>query len=374
MEFLGEFLSPNNSIAQDQDKLTKYFYFRPDKYDDPDADLENIFIIKGMEEFPKRLDKLAENEDYAIESIEVSKRIADDQIGVTDVSYVVTATYDLLENIQKREQTSTTETESSSGKVDENGNSVTAQTKPWQLRAKWNFQPIEVVVPFRKAYGVDGVYVNAPVVDVVNSAHCMLLAETKRYQLEITYQKSYREPQLWEGITSPYTNEDDFDLNFDYRGSFPAGTLLILPPTFSTEWYQEEENGEKVWTRYYSYSVRMIYDPQGHDKELLDVGTYALFPGSNRPSQIWEVTVVDENGVVENGYPMYTSASNALIIQAQSLNSGKTVSASPVTEPLPLIGGYVYTGAIEDPTTYRYDTLEYIQYARFPFAQLPFKN
>ena len=103
MQYLGEFLSPNNSIAQDQDKLIKYFYFRPDKYDDPDADLENIFIIKAMEEFPKRLDKLAENEEYAIESIEVSKKLGDDEIGVQDVSYVVTATYDLLENINKRE-------------------------------------------------------------------------------------------------------------------------------------------------------------------------------------------------------------------------------------------------------------------------------
>lgn len=372
MEFLGEFLSPNNSIAQDQDKLTKYFYFRPDKYDDPNADLENIFIIKGMEEFPKRLDKLAENDAYAIESIEVSKRIGDDQIGVTDVSYVVTATYDLLENIEKREEQASSET--SSGTVDENGNPITAQTKPWQLRAKWNFQPIEVVEPFRKAYGLNGVYVGSPIVDVVNSARCMLLSETKRYQLEITYQKSYNAPQIWENILRPYTNSDNFDLNFDYHGSFPSGTLLILPPTYSTEWYEGEENGEKTWIRYYSYTIKMIYDYRGHDKELLDVGTYALFPGSSRPSQIWEVTVVDENGVIENGYPRYTSASEALVMQAQSLNTGKTVTASPVTEPLPLNGGYIYQGAIEDPYTYRYNTLKYIQYDQLPFSQLPFKN
>jgi hypothetical protein len=61
-------------------------------------------------------------------------------------------------------------------------------------------------------------------------------------------------------------------------------------------------------------------------------------------------------------------------MQAQALNSGKTVNASPVTEPLPLIGGYIFEAAIEDPNTNRYSTLEYIQYARFPFEQLPFKN
>ena len=239
MEFLGEFLSPNNSIAQDQDKLTKYFYFRPDKYDNPDADLENIFIIREMDEFPKRLDKLAENEAYAIESIEVSKRVSDDQVGVQDVSYVVTATYDLLENIKKREDQggggSSSSSDTSSEKVDENGNGVTSETKPWEYRAKWNFQPLEVAVPFKKAYGVNGNYTGSANVNVLNSAKCMLLAETKRYQLEITYQKNYASPQKWESILRPYTNQNSFDLDFDYRGSFPAGTLLLLPPTFSTE-------------------------------------------------------------------------------------------------------------------------------------------
>lgn len=379
MEFLGEFLSPNNSIAQDQDKLTKYFYFRPDKYDDPTADLENIFIIKSMDEFPKRLDKLAENEAYAIESIEVSKRVGDDQIGVTDVSYVVTATYDLLENIEKREQESGSTSSETSEEVDENGNTVSVSTKPWEYRAKWNFQPIEVVEPFKKAYGLNGVYVGSPIVDVLNSANCILLSETKRYQLEIIYQKNYQAPQIWENITRPYTNDAAVDFNFDYRGSFPSGTLLILPPTYSTEWYEEEydDNGEikKRWTRYYSYTVKMIYDYRGHDKELLDVGTYAKFSGSNRPSQIWEVTVIDENGNIENGgQSRYTSAAEALRMQAQAILAGKSVNASPVTEPLPLAGGYIYESAINDPTANRYNTLKYIQYEQLSFSILPFKN
>lgn len=386
MQYLGEFLSPNNSIAQDQDKLIKYFYFRPDKYDDPDADLENIFIIKEMDEFPKRLDTLAENEAYAIESIEVSKRLSDDQVGVQDVSYVVTATYDLLENIQKRENSSgggsggdDSDDGGSSDKVDEDGNSITPQTKPWQYRAKWAFQPIEVVVPFKKAYGVNGTSYSIPIEDVLNSAKCMLIAETKKYQLEITYQKSYQSPQIWESILRPYTNSTAVDLNFDYRGSFPAGTLLLLPPTFSSEWYEEEydDNGttKKRWTRYYSYTVKMIYDPDGHNLELLDVGTYALFSGSSKPSQIWEVTVVDENGNIENGgQSKYTSAAEALRMQAQALKAGKSVNASPVTEPLPLNGGYIYEAAIQDPNTNKYNTLEYIQYSQRDFTDLPFKS
>lgn len=385
MEYLGEFLSPNNSIALDQDKLTKYFYFRPASYDDPDADIENIFKIKGMDEFPKRLDKLSENEAYVVESIEVSKRVSDEEVGVKKVSYVVTATYDLEDNIKKREQEtgggggSSSSDEGPTEKVDENGNAVTSQTKPWQYRAKWNFQPIEKVVPFTKAYGLNGSFRGAAVVDVLNSAKCTLLADTVKYQLEITYQKNHLSPQFWEGITRPYTNEFDFDLNFDYRGTFPAGTLLIKPATYSTEWYEEEynDNGvtKKRWTRYYSYTVKMLYDPDGHERELLDVGTYALFSGETKPSQIWEVTVIDENGNIENGgQSKYTSAAEALRMQAQAIKAGKSVNASPVTEPLPLNGGYVYTAAIQDPDTNRYNVLKYIQYQRLDFSYLPFSN
>lgn len=392
MQYLGEFLSPNNSIAQDQDKLTKYFYFRPDKYEDPDADLENIFIIKAMDEFPKRLDLLAENELYAIESIEVSKRLSDDQVGIQDVSYVVTATYDLLTNIQKREKESSSgeETQDSSTTiyVDEDGNKIVGQILPWKQRAQWNFQPIEVVVPFKKAYGVNGVYDEYQTTDVLNSAKCMLVSETKKYQLEITYQKNYQSPQTWENILHPYTNSIEYDFEYDYRGSFDAGTLLLLPPTYSTQWAEidrldadgnpekdEDGNVIKDIVRYYSYTVRMIYDPDGHDKELLDIGTYALFSGDDKPSQIWEVTVVDENGVIENnGQSRYTSAAEALRMQAAALKAGKSVNASPVTEPLPLSGGYIYEAAILDPNTNKYNTLNYIQYPQRDFTDLPFKN
>lgn len=390
MQYLGEFLSPNNSIAQDQDKLTKHFYFRPDKYDDPNADLENIFIIKEMEQFPKRLDKLAENEAYAIESIEVSKRVSDDQIGVTDVSYVVTATYDLLTNIKKREDSggggggsSSSSSEDNSGtKVDEDGNKVTAETPPWKQRAKWNFQPIEVTVPFTKAYGRDSSYSQQARFDVINSAKCLLLGETKRYQMEITYQKNYKEAQSWEWIDRPYTNFYNFDLNFDYRGSFLSGTLLIFPPAYSREWHEQDKvdkdgqpTGEKELVDYFSYTVKMIYDPEGHDKKFLDVGTYAIFSGDTKPSQIWEVTIVDENGVVENGgQPKYTSASEALKLQAQALKSGKSVNASPVTEPLPLTGGAIHLAAIQDPYNNPYNTISYVQYQKYDFSTLPFKN
>ena len=104
MQYLGEYLAPVNSIALDSDTLTKYFYFRPDMYDNPDADLENIFIIKNMQQFPKRYDLLSENNLYAVDTIEVNKKVTEEEGDANKkVSYVVVASYDLLENIRSRE-------------------------------------------------------------------------------------------------------------------------------------------------------------------------------------------------------------------------------------------------------------------------------
>lgn len=382
MEYLGEFLSPNNSIALDQDKLTKYFYFRPDIYEDPDADLENIFKIKEMTEFPKRLDLLSENTLYAVDTIEVSKRVSDEEVGVKKVSYVVTATYDLLENIRKRESSDSGDEEEESGEiVDEDGNVVTSETPPWKIRAKWDFQPVELTVPFLKGYLQTGnQYWSSQVVDVLNSAKCRLLAETKKFQYEITYTKAYESAQSgWEQLTRAYINSDDFDIDADWRGDYPSGTLLILPPSFSVDWYEktttEGQTTIKSWERYYTYTVKMIYDPDGHAKTLLDVGTYALFGEDPVPRQIWEVTKVDsETGSIIAGYPKWVSAAEALRDQAQSLRDGQLITAAPITEPVPLTAaGTIDEAAIKDPYTNRYRTLTYLPYAGRPFANLPWK-
>jgi hypothetical protein len=393
MQYLGEFLSPNNSISQDQDKLTKYFYFRPDRYDNPEADIENIFKIKDMPEFPKRLDKLSENQAYAIESIEVSKRISDEETGVKKVSYIVTATYDLLENIKKREHsggggTSEKQDTSVTIYVDEDGNKIVGQIPPWKQRASWNFQPIELTVPFLKAYIANSDYWNKPSIDVVNSAGNVIMTETKKFQLEITYQKNYKEPQEWEWIIEPFVNSKAFNLDFDYRGYFEPKTLLLLPPTYSTQWAEidrldaegnperdDEGNLIKDIVRYYSYSVRMIYDPEGHDKKLLDIGTYAKFGSDPKPSQIWELSIADANTGMLIGEPKFVSASEVLKEQASAVKNNRIVNASPVTEPVPLTSaGTIDALALTDPVNYPIRTLKFTKYSGMDFNELPFKN
>lgn len=400
MEYLGEFLSPQNNISLDQDQIIKYFYFRPGNYDDPEADIENIIALKQEEEFPKRYDPLTEMPEYQVDTISVSKRVTDEEPGVKQVSYIVTATYDLSGNIKKREETGSSSGGSSSPSeepstggtsfIDEDGNKIVGEIFPWKQRATWSTQPIELTVPFIKAYN----YVQDDVwgeqnVDVLNSAKSRILAETRKYQLEITYTKNYEEPQTWDTLLTPYLNADDFDLDFDFRGSFNPKQLLLLPPSCNRQYgeftkYDSDGNPEvdndgntiKEIKPYYTYTVRMIFDPDGHDKTLLDVGTYAIFGSETKPSQIWEVSVVSADGVVENnGQSRYTSATEALKIQSQGLAAGKTVYAAPVSEPLPLNqDGTIFLSAITDPVNNPYRTLTYTPYAGINFADLPFKN
>ena len=253
----------------------------------------------------------------------------------------------------------------------------------------WSFQPKEVVIPFLKAYKyTDGdTSWTAKTVDVRNAAKSRLLSETVRYQLEITYTKTYRNPQSWENITQAFVNSDTVNFTFDYRGTFAPKTLLIKPPTYSRQWTEVDvldnnnqpviENGKvkKELVDYYTYTITMIHDPQGHDKKLLNVGTYALFGNDPVPRQIWEVTKIDSNtGSVIDGFPKWLSSSDALKEQALALNQGQQVTASPISEPVPLTdAGFIDEAAIRDPTI-QYKTLTFVQYPGMRFSNLPFKN
>jgi hypothetical protein len=405
MEFLGSFLSPSNSIGLDQDKLVKYFYFRPANYGEwntdtetPDtetpesqeptevseessdsSDYEDILSIKENENFPKRYDELEEDSRYIVDTIEVTKKIPDDHAAVRYVSYVVAATYDLKENVEKREKSTEEEpvtpgsSSSSSAGLDMNDKEITSETKPWELRATWNFQPVEQVVPFISAYDKTTLKKTIP---VRNSAGSRLLAEVKKYTMEITYTKSFEKSQAsFENITQPIVNKSNFDLTFDNRGSYPPYTLLMLPPMWSTQWIQldvldndNKPTGEKEWHRYYTYTVKMIYDPDTHHKKLLDIGTYARFGNQNTPiEQIWTVSVATNDGVVLEGFPKFVSPTEAMRIYAQYKNSYSVLYA-PVTEPVPLTSvGFVdvakmQTGSLD------YTKLEFCPYlpADFP--------
>lgn len=269
MQFLGEFLSPTNSIGIDEDRLVKYFYFRPDNYEDPDADLENIFIIKSLEQFPKRYDLLTENNAYAVDTIEVSKRISDEEVGVTKVSYVVTANYDLLENIRKRENPGEEPTpDPGSDGPDEDGNEITSETKPWKYRAKWTRNNSTIVVPFNRSYDNN----NLPTLPVVNTAGDRLIVETEKYRTNFTYSKSYEEQQsAFDTSLFPCVNSNLYSFPGDYNDSFSAGTLLMLRPTLTVEYLEETVNGELKFTPYYNYEIQFIADYAGWDKELLNI-------------------------------------------------------------------------------------------------------
>lgn len=381
MLYLGEFLSPQNSISDGQDRLTKYFYFRPDLYENPDADLENIFIIKNMAEFPKRLDPLEENNLYVVDTIEVSKRISDEEPGVKNVSYIVTATYDLKENIDNRESGTSASAEADV-QVDENEELVNS-ILPWKQRAEITWTPTEVVVPFNKGYNPDSSDTDT-MYNVVNSAGNRLLADTQRYRFEISFVKNYAKNTTFATVMEPYLNLEAFKFAEKSLGgmpTFPSGTLLMLPPSITKQYIElevpdedseDEGKTKKVLSGYYNTSVKLIYDPQGWDKELLDIGTMAKFNGNTQAEQIYMLTVSDENGTVQSGYPKYTNFAECLKAQAEALDTNASVAAEAITEPLPLDGaGRIYSAAIADPFRYPYKVRKFRQYKFKSFTEFP---
>lgn len=371
MQFLGEFLSPTNSIGIDEDRLVKYFYFRPDNYEDPDADLENIFIIKSLEQFPKRYDLLAENNAYAVDTIEVSKRISDEEVGVTKVSYVVTANYDLLENIKKRENTGEEPTEDSGSEgPDEDGNEITSETKPWKYRAKWTRNNSTIVVPFDRCYGND----NIRSLPVLNSAGDRLISETEKYRTNFTYSKSYQEQQTkFDSTMFPCVNSKEYWFPGDYMDFFPAGTLLMLMPNLTVEYLEETENGKVKFTPYYNYEIQFIADYAGWDKELLNIGTRARFNGGPAEDIYHLVVYANENAATPET-DTYTNLARVLVEKRRGEAAGKIVTGERVTEPMPLtLTGELDLPAILNPGA-SYNTLTFRQYQYHDFSTFPIKK
>lgn len=379
MEFLGAFLSPSNSIQKESDTLTKYFYFRPDQYDDPEADLENIFTLKAMAEFPQIYDELSENTDYAVESIEVSKRVSDEEKGVKKVSYIVTCTYDTKYNIAKREGSSFGNDNDNDNDNNEEDKVINLKTKPWEMKSSWSWTPQQVVVPFTRAFDTN----NQKTVNVINGAGNRLLAETQRYRLEMNYSKSFEKANEFSEILEPYINNDNVSLNVDgVKRIYPSGTLLMQPPTVTLNYYEDrvkEKEGDhfreySVFIPYYTYNIKLTYDPQGWDMELLNIGTFAKFGTSSKAEQIYSLTITDENGALEQG-PTYTNAAGVLKAQGEGLKNGKIVSAEAVSEPLPLTSsGKIYEAAISSPATVPYLTIKFKQYKSRSFLDLPWSK
>ena len=228
MQYLGEFLSTTNSISEDQDTITKYFYYRPDKYDDPDADLETIFDLRAVSGFPQIGDLLSENNNYQITSIDINKRLDDTTKGVKNVSYVVTCTYGRTASIVFMEGYFTKKIEAK-----KNGDPADNRTPPWEMQNTYTRTPVQVEIPLIKSYDNN----NNQTVDVVNTAGKRLLASTSRYRFEYSvkirerYQQSY-----YNNVSGCMINDSYWDPETRGIGPFPAKTCLIFPPTWNWQY------------------------------------------------------------------------------------------------------------------------------------------
>ena len=337
-----------------------------------------------MPQFPKRLDKLAENELYGIDSIEVSKRVSDEEVGVKKVSYIVTATYDLLTNLTKRgsggggvDNDDEEEGPTLNVVVDQDGKKLTKDTPPWKLKPNWTITPIEVTVPFLKSVADFG---ETPE-NIVNAAGDRMEATTTIYRFEISYSQNYETTQSeWDLLDNPIVNSEDVSFIPGLR-IYKAGGLLLIPPTLQKNWweYEYEEKKpdgstetKKAVQRYYTYTVKMIYDKRGWKKTLLNVGTRAKFE-KDVPEQIYQLTVQAKDGSIADVYPKYTNIVEVINEKRKAETSKALVSAVAVNQQLPLDdNGKVFEAAIKDPVNNPYKELEFKQYLEESFENLPF--
>lgn len=71
-----------------------------------------------------------------------------------------------------------------------------------------------------------------------------------------------------------YVNSDAYNPpgNILANRTFPAGTLKILVPQYSIDyWEKTNEDGTTQLIPYHTYNITLVYDPSGWKKELLNV-------------------------------------------------------------------------------------------------------
>lgn len=197
--------------------------------------------------------------------------------------------------------------------------------------------------------------------------------------MEINYQKNYELPQTnFDALMEPYTNAEAVQFTSILPSkTFPSGTLLILPPTYSRELWETEQTNNgvttKVITPYHSYSVKLLYNPEGWMKRLLNCGVRAKFSGTTS-EQIYNLTLTDSNGLIMDGYPKYVSLSEVVAAQNKSKSNNTVVGYEAITSPIFLdengkISLYAQTGS---DSASRYKSLEFKVYKSTSFSVFPF--
>jgi len=333
MELIGTFLSTTNNITSDTDTIIKYFYYRPAK-DELTGIYEDMFDLKAVSGFPQIGDTLSEASGYQIESININKKMDDsDSQGVVKLSYVVACSCDTSENIFRR-NANKSEKEQANKYIDEDGKVVNGSTRPWKMKPTWGWSPVTVEVPFIKAYNNN----NEKVLDVLNSAGKRLIASTTKYRYEINWTKSYNERKSFFNLYEPFTNNATWVPLTIPDKSFPAGTVLILPPGFSVAYFEnrDKQNKPTTYEAYYTYNVKLIYDSEGWIRKLSDIGTFAKF--NNGPAeQIYSYKI--KSG---NTWSTLQFGSLADVQTAQRNSGAENVSFEKVTEPIPLLSNGRY--------------------------------
>jgi hypothetical protein len=244
--------------------------------------------------------------------------------------------------------------------TDKSSGDSTSDVDPWDLGA----QDIQLgfsteQVPMTKGYNQNG-----ELVDLLNSAHCLINAETSKTLTDLTFlycvkAKSSNEPPLFQTPIINSTSETVAGF------TIPAmcGMLMPVSPRLIIEYEDDDPSDEK--RRYWEISVHIKLNPDGWSKEFLDVGTMAIFDaGVPEPIYQYQPNAGDPT-------PVYGSIHMLRKAQAEyeKKNPGQKMSWTEVTEPLPLREGKIYLDALKG-TRNAYDKIKVYEFLPGSWASL----
>lgn len=165
--------------------------------------------------------------------------------------------------------------------TDEDGRTVTSETKPWKLRPdNISFTYPEIIIPFQASYNMTGKLYDAngdAILPVRNSAGDPIQAECSARNIQMSFTFSTKNWNINNAIA--YGNSINAHEIKVCGLTIPARQALLLPPECNyVKVYQD--NSTRVKWEYWSINVNILIDVTGRLllRKLLDVGDRAKFP------------------------------------------------------------------------------------------------
>lgn len=253
-------------------------------------------------------------------------------------------------------------TASNSGGNSSGGNSD--NKPPWKLGA-YNIQisHISERAPLLQAWNSLGERVQ-----MLNRAGTRIKVETNQYMRQISFNYSVKASNEQQ---PPINNTPLINANTETIAGFEFKPLVAMLQPMNASYVEDVDDSGRVYRKYWNISAVIIENNRTWRRNVLNIGTYAKFPGKKYPQQIYQYTPWESSDPNENikVSPTYGSIDDVIAARKKYASAESDSSAlanfpyQEVTEPMPLdLNGNIYMQAIENPDKYPYVQLAYFEF------------